>query len=427
MHEQKAHISKDNEKITTRGEYSSLDQRKRQSNNMDEGVDPKVMRSNRFAALECEDDCDREVLLSFAEHVSGYKNNKIDSPNEGDQNKTTKTPQIQNNNRQSNGSVPHNKENNNKKIPPINIFDTDTKQLINFLKNGLKIVDFQIKQFRSKKALYLNSLNDHIRVKTYLEKTKSNFVTFTPKSLKNKTFLLKGLEADSNPTDLLNELRIHESDDLKFIKVGQFTTKKSVSDGYKLPIFIVQISPESDINKLKSIRSVDYRIVTWEHLKRPEITQCRNCQGFNHSSSNCFLPHKCVKCNNSHEKGKCETKDVPKENLYCVLCKSFGHPASYKGCQVYKDLQQKLRNKKENIKEAQNNSHMYKNYTNQNITFSKVLRNNEHLPVNNIPTNSFLLEIKNMMSNLSSQLINMQQQLQMQSAQIETIFSMLGV
>ena len=45
-----------------------------------------------------------------------------------------------------------------------------------------------------------NNINEFLRVKTDLENTKTKFFTFTPKRLKTKYYLLKGLGANI-PTD----------------------------------------------------------------------------------------------------------------------------------------------------------------------------------------------------------------------------------
>lgn len=105
-------------------------------------------------------------------------------------------------------------------------------------------------------------------------------------------------------------------------------------------------------NELKAIHGLLYRCIHWEPLRKPEITQCRNCQSFFHSASNCYLPTRCVKCKENHEIGKCSLEqlaETEREKLFCVLCNKYGHPASYRGCEKYKELKQKLRTKKTRI------------------------------------------------------------------------------
>lgn len=425
MNERNAHI-KDINNVTTKPK--TIEERKRKnSDNMNDSSCSKQTRGNYFAPLSCDDDeCDKEILQSFKTHVHNYKDKytNASTSNKQDKNKPDQNKPVE---KEKPRAVNVNAiSNNNKKIPPINICNIETKELISFLKNGLKIKEFKIKEFRYKKSLFVNTINDYTKVKTYLEKMKASFFTFTPKSVKNKTFLLKGLESETNMDEIFTELCAHECDELKFVKISQFSTKTSVKNGYKLPIFMVQISPESDSNKLKQIRTLVYRIIEWELLRRPEITQCRNCQGFFHSASNCFLPAKCVKCNKSHEKGKCELKEAQREDLYCVLCRKFGHPASYKGCEVYRKLQEKLNNRKQTIMENKSNKPMFNSYTKQGISYSNMLRNDNVQPsLNSNPNITLLQEIKNMMTNLTSQLVNLQQQLQIQTSRIDTLFNMI--
>ena len=47
--------------------------------------------------------------------------------------------------------------NKTQKIPSIIILNIETKKLIQFIKNCLKIKDFKIKEFRNKRSLYMNT------------------------------------------------------------------------------------------------------------------------------------------------------------------------------------------------------------------------------------------------------------------------------
>lgn len=162
-------------------------------------------------------------------------------------------------------------------------------------------------------------------------------------------------------------------------------------------------------------------------LRKPEITQCRRCQSFFHSASNCYLPPRCVKCKETHEIGKCTLNDVPKEErskIFCVLCSKYGHPASYKGCEKYKELQEKLRAKTQSL--VQNRGNKPSMVVNPNISFADIIQNNNTPSGNtNNQIHLVLKELNNSMLNLSNQIINLQKQLQIQTSRIDTIFSML--
>lgn len=170
-------------------------------------------------------------------------------------------------------------------------------------------------------------------------------------------------------------------------------------------------------------KSLEFCIV----VRKPKITQCRRCQSFFHSASNCYLPPRCVKCKETHEIGKCTLNDVPKEErnkIFCVLCSKYGHPASYKGCEKYKELQEKLRAKTQSL--VQNRGNKPSMVVNPNISFADIIQNNNTPSGNtNNQIHLVLKELNNSMLNLSNQIINLQKQLQIQTSRIDTICSML--
>lgn len=384
----------------------------------------KQARSNNYyGILDNDKDCNQEFLKKFEKHVQDHE---IASTS---RNSLPNIPtNKENNNDTNNENVPNNNQNKNKKIPPLNIYEVEPNELIEFIKNGLHIKEFKIKEFNNNKiALFMSSMNEYMRVKAYLHKTKTKFFTFTPKNEKTKTYLLKGLSGNTDPKTIYEELCKFQTDNLKFIKVTKFTTKKSVNNGVDLPIFLVQISSESKANELKAINGLLYRCIRWEPLKKPEIPQCRNCQSFFHSASNCFLQTRCVKCKDKHEIGECPVKEVAeneREKLFCVVCNKYGHPASYRGCEKYKELQEKLRAKKQGLYQKRTNNQTYN--VKSNMTFANVVKTDNFQNVNNTnPINQALEEFKNSMQNLTNQIINLQKQLQLQAARIDSIFSML--
>lgn len=241
-------------------------------------------------------------------------------------------------------------------------------------------------------------------------------------------YLLKGLSAVIDTNEILLNLRKYENNSLKFIKVSKFTTKKSINNGYPLNIFLVQVSGESNFNELRAITGILHRCIHWEPLRKPEIPQCRRCQSFFHSASNCFLPPRCVKCDKSHDLGKCSMANVletEREKLYCVLCNTYGHPASYRGCKIYKELQEKIRAKRQALPTNKNNRSY--NLVNPNLSFANVLQNSATQNVDsNNPINLTLKELNNTMSNLSNQILYLQKQLQMQASRINTLFSLIS-
>lgn len=248
---------------------------------------------------------------------------------------------------------------------------------------------------------------------------------------------MKGLSADTDPTLIFEELCKQKKDQIEFVKVSKYYTNKSKREGYDLPIFLVQISSDSSVIQLKSIRGLIHRCIQWEPLKKPEIQQCRRCQGFFHSASNCYLSRRCVKCGQQHDVGKCSLSIVAENErikLFCVLCNKFGHPASYRGCEKYKDLQKKIRVKRQSMS---NNKRPSFFNVNSNISFANILKSNamningfENINNNNemgYANSSFFHDIKNSLQNLSNQITNFQKQLEIQANRIDTLFSLIDV
>lgn len=428
------HSSKNNDKNNTNNvpiEATTIDNlRKRKNVTTLESVS-KHLKNNYWALLADGKNCDNVIIQKFKKHVQGREDpttskNAIDinSPI-GENNNNINTNNINTNNANSTEVY----QNKNKKTPPLYVVDVDPNALIEFVKNGLHINEFKIREFSNNKIQILtSSIEDYSKIRAYLLETKTKFYTFTPKNLKNKTFLLKGLTANMNTTEILTELKKFENDNLKFIKVNPFTTKRADANGYNLPIYMVQIGGDCKINELKAIKGLLYRCIRWEGLRKAEITQCRNCQSFQHSASNCYLPSRCVKCKYNHKIGECSLNEVPeneRQKLFCVLCNTYGHPASYKGCPKYKELQLKLRAKKQLLADKRiKNSPIT---VNDSLTYANMVKN-QITPQSgntNNTINSMLEQLNNSVKALANQLVNLNKQLQLQSSRIDTLFSII--
>ena len=113
-----------------------------------------------------------------------------------------------------------------------------------------------------------------------------------------------------------------------------------------------------------------------------------------------------------------------KKTLLCSMPK-------YKGCQKYKELQEKLRQRKKIFN--QNKTINNNSFINPNVSFSSILKNPPNQDINNNfyqsndTTNKFLVELKDIVSNMSKQIIEMQNQINIQASKINSIFSMVGI
>jgi len=75
-----------------------------------------------------------------------------------------------------------------------------------------------------------------------------------------------------------------------------------------------------------------------ESYKLKVKSQCLNCQDYGHTRAYCGYPSRCVRYSAFHPSTECtKTRDTAAK---CALC-SGDHPANYKGCSVYKELQRR--------------------------------------------------------------------------------------
>lgn len=105
-----------------------------------------------------------------------------------------------------------------------------------------------------------------------------------------------------------------------------------------LPLFMLTFDKSEQIEKIYNITGILNMRVKIEAVKRgsTRIVQCKKCQGYNHTQRYCARDPRCVKCAEKHPTQTCKlSKEEPAK---CINC--YGqHPASYRGCEVAKQLQ----------------------------------------------------------------------------------------
>lgn len=231
------------------------------------------------------------------------------------------------------------------KMPPINITDMDCNELVSLCKLSIG-EDFSIKRLTGNRfAIQTNSVEEFEKMKNVLKRATAEFYTYTPKAVKNITVLLKGVDPETEPEVLLQTLRELKCNDLEFIAVKPFNTARARRENRKLPFYLVQLGPSSKIGGLRKITILNHQIVTWDKLKKGrDILQCLRCQRFGHSAANCEMQYRCVKCGQDHSAEQCtlgKERVDDKSLLKCAVCKNEGHPANYRGCPKFRELQEK--------------------------------------------------------------------------------------
>ena len=98
-----------------------------------------------------------------------------------------------------------------------------------------------------------------------------------------------------------------------------------------LSFFICQLSSVFVVSNLTKCECLLHQKVKFENLRKKQIYQCHNCQEIGHSALRYLNPYRCVKCDAKHNPGQCKfDKGADKSKVYCVNCKTHGHPANFK-------------------------------------------------------------------------------------------------
>lgn len=320
------------------------------------------------------------------------------------------------------------------KMPPINVYQQESKDISALLKNVVS-KNYLINKNGKRHSITVFCKDDYSAVKAALEKANAPYYTYTPKNEKRQTYLLRGLDNSYTPAEVLEELKSIPTENLNFMNAFRFETSHSKKENRPLSLIAIQISPDSNPSALRDIKYLFNHVVRWEKIKRQGSIQCHNCQRFTHTSANCHMEHRCVKCGGGHDAGKCSlTESSDRAQLYCILCKEHGHPASYAGCKAHVTLKSKLKQRtllaKSNTKEKEQMLH---SYVEKGVSFADYLRGTKSpnitgpAPQISMPKTNALEDIKSaIMGAMKIQFEHLAKTLEVQSKRIDTLFDIIG-
>ncbi|CAG5078033.1 Similar to ORF1: Nucleic-acid-binding protein from transposon X-element (Drosophila melanogaster) [Cotesia congregata] len=205
------------------------------------------------------------------------------------------------------------------KPPPIFIIGEDIKVTsAKITSAGIKKDAVTIKQNRGSHTILAANRSTYDVIKLKLLELKVQFYTYTPKDLKPQTVVLKDIYGNYTADDIKADI-LEANKDIIITKIIPIVCKNSK---YKKQHFIIQIPAGSKKKDLTSLKKIGSQVAHWENLIKNSVTQCKNCQRVGHTSSQCNMEYRCVKCGQSHERGKCTIpiEDNNKENLTCINC-----------------------------------------------------------------------------------------------------------
>lgn len=202
--------------------------------------------------------------------------------------------------------------------------------------------------------------------------------TYTPNSEKKKLFVIEGLNKTFSPDEIKQELQETPKKTGDIEKVEKLKTEKN--NNY----LILQFSTNNNVNEAIKIKTIVHQKIRWETYNKREVFQYFNCQRVGHTSKNCNLAYRYVKCIENHPRRYCKINTTTQEeNPRRVNCQG-NHLANYRGCHYIKQAQEEQNN---TTKKTLKKRLSFNTTTNTNNASKINTKNISTYPQNNTITN----------------------------------------
>ncbi|GFS82430.1 nucleic-acid-binding protein from transposon X-element [Trichonephila clavipes] len=185
--------------------------------------------------------------------------------------------------------------------------------------------------------------DDHRDIVTHLENIRAQHYIIKRLADRPIKVVIKGLPVKTDTADIESDLISQGFEVEKVAQLRKFSTKEP------LPIFMVEVRRNEKAELIHDVKTVCYLSVTVDPFrKKPGATQCYNCNYFNHSSKNCRMTPRCLKCGKDHRTGDCSIKEKL-EKPRCINCNQEGHVASLRSCTAFPKIKPKKGEAQNNI------------------------------------------------------------------------------
>lgn len=263
---------------------------------------------------------------------------------------------FQNRKRPAQPSVTSSTSTNKTKFPPFYVFEQDTLIFIKAVKD-LKM-NCTYKAYSDHTRVIPQSEEDFKTLTSFLQANKIKYYTFSLAQDRPKKLVVKHL-----PNYIPKDIMITQFK-LQGVAVSNAFNLKNKYDeptsSYLIEVRKADLDKAYTINKLFDL---DITVTPFQS-KKGGIPQCHNCQRFGHSSVNCNLSPRCVKCGRSHATDTCAK---PKESpATCTNCHGT-HPANYRGCPYYGAIKAARNERMNNRPQTQANTSPYTRMPNFNV------------------------------------------------------------
>ncbi|KAL4131218.1 hypothetical protein QTP88_008559 [Uroleucon formosanum] len=256
----------------------------------------------------------------------------------------------------------------NKPPPPIFIKGVaDFPELCTRLIELIGVDNFLCKSSADKLKIQTSNPDSYRALIHFLKDENAKYHTYQLREDKPLRIVIRNLHS-SMPIKI-----IKEELEVRLFEVRQVTNVLHKVNKNPLPLFFVDLEPTPKSKEIFELSSLLHtKIKIEEPYKSKVIIRCLNCQEYGHIRAYCGHHPRCVRCGAGHQASDCPNpRNSPPK---CVLC-SENHPANYKGCSIYRDLQRRKKPTSKSNIVAENTRYKSSNVQSshpQNDSFSNI-------------------------------------------------------
>lgn len=209
-----------------------------------------------------------------------------------------------------------------------------------------------------------------------LDEKETQYHTYQAKNERSFRVVLRNIHPTVNTQELKEEIEKLGHTVTNISNIKQRISRKP------LPLFHIELKQNPNNKDIYNVDRLMNLIVKFEapHPKR-EVVQCIRCQRYGHTQKFCSRNPRCVKCAGDHLTNQCQRR-TKSNDVKCVLCDG-NHPANYKGCIVYKEIQKR---KFPTLRPKTNTAQPENNKTGRSLnppnTYAQVINKQQAIPPN---------------------------------------------
>ena len=260
------------------------------------------------------------------------------------------------------------------KSPPIFVSGVENICPLKTLLDSIVKNEYTLKVLSNNEVkIQPHSSEKYLPIIEELKRKNTEFYTYQRKQDKGYKVVLRNMHPTVDTNELKSEIEKFEHKVIRIANIKQRITHKA------LPLFFIEIESKENNKKIYEINKLLNLIVSFEPpRKKRDIPQCMKCQDYGHTKNYCHKNPVCVKCAQNHLTALCPIKGKIQE-VKCVNCNG-NHPASYKGCIVRKQLQQKLfptlRTKRFDVNINSHENQIQNNNVRSNVSYAQAVNGN---------------------------------------------------